>query len=224
MTKKYDDLYQTALLVTNRMTPSVSTLENLRELGIETDDATEAILTGIGMLALAQKAGFPLSDFEGEMPTVCPPETKAYISPKAAKYVEDVLNKKLPVFAYLHTTFLNLAAQCTVLNNKIATIDLLPKLLEVSPQLDDFQILGERGLWLAAQNPEWQNVFLKNTAPQKLHSSEAKTIEILRGIPLKNTPHLYNQVFDLMQKVGLVADNAARVALFWSAFLEEMER
>jgi hypothetical protein len=29
-------------------------------------------------------------------------------------------------------------------------------------------------------------------------------------------------VFDIMRKIGLVEDNAARVALFWSAFLEEM--
>ena len=79
------DLYKTALLGTNRMTPSVSTLDSLREMGIETDDATEAVLTGVGMLGLARKAGFPLVDFEGTLQLPCPMETKKYMSIHSTK-------------------------------------------------------------------------------------------------------------------------------------------
>lgn len=81
-----EDLYKTALLGTDRMTPSVSTL-GVAGMGIETDDATEAVLTGIGMLSLARKGGYPLLDFEGELPTPCPIETKSYMTARAAKYM-----------------------------------------------------------------------------------------------------------------------------------------
>jgi hypothetical protein len=218
----WDDLYKTALLGTNRMTPSVSTLEKLREMGIETDDATEAVLLGVGMLGLAQKAGFPLSDFEGAFPTPCPVETKNYMSQKAAQYVKDVLDKKLPVFAYLHPVFLNLVSDCAVQNNKIAPIHLLPKSLDAAGQPAVLQLLGERGIWLASQNPQWKNVLLKTDKPTKMSAAETSATNLLRGMPLTQTPHSYNQVFDIMRKIGLVEDNAARVALFWSAFLEEM--
>ena len=128
-------------------------------MGIETDDATEAVLTGVGMLALARKAGFPLTDFEGVLPQPCPVETKKYMSLRAANYVKDVLEKKLPVFVYLHAHFLNLVAECAVLNSKIVPIPLLPTLLEalMFPRGTSLLLmLGERGVWLAAQNPQWK--------------------------------------------------------------------
>ena len=220
----WDDLYKTALLGTNRMTPSVSTLEKLREMGIETDDATEVVLLGVGILGLAQKAGFPLSDFEYALSIPCPVETKNYMSLKAAQYLKDVLDKKMPVFAYLHPVFLNLVAECAVQNNKIAPIHLLPKLLDMAVQPAVLQLLGERGIWLASQNPQWKNVFLKQDKPTKMSAAETSAMNLLRGMPLRQTPHLYNQVFDIMRKIGLVEDNAARVALFWSAFVDEIEK
>lgn len=218
----WDDLYKTALLGTNRMTPSVSTLEKLREMGIETDDATEAVLLGVGMLGLAQKAGFPLSDFEGALPTPCPVETKNYMSQKAAQYVKDILDKKMPVFAYLHPIFLNLVAECAIQNNKIAPIHILPKLLDTAGQPAVLQLLGERGIWLASQNPQWKNVLSKQDKPTKMSAAETSATNLLRAMPLTATPHLYNQVFDIVRKIGLVEDNAARVALFWVTVVEEM--
>lgn len=218
----WNDLYKTALLGTNRMTPSVSTLEKLREIGIETDDATEAVLLGVGMLGLAQKAGFPLSNFEGALPTPCPVETKNYMSQKAAQYVKDILDKKMPVFTYLHPIFLNLVAECAIQNNKIVPTHILPKLLDAAGQAAVLQLSGERGIWLASQNPEWKNVFLKHNKPTKMSAAETSATNLLRGMPLTATPHLYNQAFDIVRKIGLIEDNAARVALFWVTVMEEM--
>jgi hypothetical protein len=58
------DLYKTALLGTDRITPSVETCEKLRALGIETDDLTESVLLGIGILAMAERAAPVLVQFE----------------------------------------------------------------------------------------------------------------------------------------------------------------
>jgi hypothetical protein len=233
----WDDLYKTALLGTNRMAPSVSTLEKLREMGIETDDATEAVLTGVGMIGLARKAGFPLSDFEGVLPVACPVETKPYMSLKAAQYLKDVLEKKLPLFHYLHAVFLKLVADCVVQKGKIVPIFLLSDLLDYGTHGTSsvlltsdgtssvlHSMLGERGVWLASQNPKWKNVFLDTAKPIKKSAAETSAMTLLSTLPLTPASHLYNLVFDMMRKIGLVTDNAARVALFWCAFVDEMEK
>ena len=220
----WDELSKTALLGTNRMTPSVSTLEKLREMGIEADDATEAVLTGVGLLSLARKSGYPLLDFESELPQPCIIETKKYMSPNAAKYIQDILDKKIPIYAYLYPAFFQLVADCAVQNNKIVPIGLLPNLLNGSWQLGLEQLVGERGKWLAAQNPKWANVFNDIKKPTKLSASELLGINLLRGLPLTSTSQLYNQAFDIMKKIGLIDENAARVALFWCNIVEGMEK
>ncbi len=219
-----EDLFKTALLGSDRMTPSVSTLEKLREMGIKTDDATEAVLTGVGMLSLARKAGYPILDFEGELPTLCLIETKIYMSARATKYIQDVLDKKIPIYAYLYAPFFQLIAECAELNNKIVPIGLLPTLLNGSEQLGLEQLIGERGKWLAAQNPKWASVLSEQKKPTKLSASETAGVNLLRGLPLKTTTNLYNQAFDILKKIGFIDENAARVALFWCTIVEEMEK
>ena len=219
-----NDLYKTALLGTNRMTPSVSTLEQLREMEINTDDATEAVLTGIGMLALARKAGYTYSSFKGIMPLQYLPETEKYMSSKAAKYIKDIVDKKMPVFVYMHTLFLYLAAECAVQNNKIAPIDLLPSLLNKASHPSVAKILGNRGIWLAEQNPRWKDLLYQKVLPKKMSAIETSTLKLLTDIPLKSIPNMYEKIFDIIKKTGLVDDSAARVALFWCTVVEEMER
>ena len=219
-----NDLYKTALLGTNRMTPSVSTLEKLHGMGIETDDATEAVLLGVGMLALARKAGYPLLDFKGVLPTPCPLDVKTYMYERAANYIQDILDKKIPVYHYLYAPFFQLAAECAAYNNKIVPTVLLPALLNGSWHAGLEQLVGERGKWLAVQNPMWANVFVETKKPTKLATYEQAAVNLLRGMPLKSSTQLYNQAFDIMKKIGLIDDNAARIALFWSALVEEMEK
>ena len=219
-----EDLYKTALLGTNRMTPSVSTLEKLREMGIETDDATEAVLTGVGMLALALKAGHPLLEFISNMPLPCPEETKSYMTPKAAHYVKDVLDKKVPIFTYLQSPLFDLVAVCAVQNNKIVPVELLPLLLDRAWQPSIRLLIGERGLWLAAQNPEWKKLIEKTYTPPKMSVVEVAAVKTLAGMPLQTTPNLYNITFETLKKTGLADETTARVALFWCTVVEEMER
>lgn len=220
----WQDLYKTALLGTNRVTPSVSTLENIRKMGIETDDATEAVLLVVGMLTLAHKAGYPLTPFRHALPTVCPKETKSYMSPKATKYVKDVLDKKVPIFAYLQIPFFNLVAECAVLNHKIVPVELLPELLDKAWLPSIRLILGERGMWLAEQNLEWQKLIKKPFTLPKMAQSEVAGIKILSELPLKASSQLYNRAFEILKKTGLADEPSARVALFWCTVVEEMAR
>jgi hypothetical protein len=219
-----EDLYKTALLGTNRMTPSVSTLEKLREMGIQTDDSTEAVLSGIGMLVLARKAGHPLLDFKSDMPNLCPTETKSKMTPKAAHYVKDVLEKKVPIFTYLQMPLLDLVAACAAQNNKIVPVELLPQLLDRAWQPSIRLLIGERGLWLAQQNPEWKKLIEKTYTPPKMSAAETTAVRMLAGMPLKNAPNLYNTNFEILKKTGLADETVARIALFWCTVVEEMAR
>ena len=119
-------------------------------------------------------------------------------------------------------------AECAALHNRIVPIFILPTLLEAltlsRPTDPALIMLGERGVWLASQNPQWKSVLEVSGKPRKMSAGEVAAVEILRGVSLKSTPNLYNDVFDTMRKIGLIEDNAARVALFWVSFVQEMEK
>ena len=60
------DLIKTALMGTNRMTPSVQTLRVLNAWGIDATDLPEAVLLGIGTADLVQKSGYILPNMPTE--------------------------------------------------------------------------------------------------------------------------------------------------------------
>ena len=156
----WKDLVKTALIGTDKTTPSVSTLVELENLGITTIDSTEAVLQGAGVLTMLRKAGFPLHDYYKEMPQPCAEETKPFCSPKSAQHLREILRGG---FEPALTEFLYYAD----LNNKIIPPEYLPNLFSIA--LKDKKmpahvssVMGNRGAWLATQNIEWSNFLQKN--------------------------------------------------------------
>ncbi len=149
----WKDLVKTALIGTDKTTPSVSTLNELKNLGVITEDNTEAVLQGAGVLTMLRKGGFPLRNFNNEMPQPCAQETKPLCSLKSAQHLREILRG---TFEPALMEFFYYAE----LNNKIIPCEYLPELFTLA--LKDKKIpallcavMGNRGEWLAKQNNDW---------------------------------------------------------------------
>jgi Family of unknown function (DUF5691) len=149
----WQDLIKTSLIGTDKSTPSVQTLEKLKEMGVKADDASEIVLTGAGMLCLMRKGGYPLSDFRGTLPVLCEAETALGCSPKSVSHLKAILygdyEEALEEFLFLLKT-----------HNTVLPAQFLPKLFHycrgnrvlwamVEP------VIGQKGKWLLQQNEDW---------------------------------------------------------------------
>ena len=150
----WHNLRNTALLGTNRMTPSVKTLEELTKLGISIDEPTEATLTGIGTYALAQKAALVLENFEHTMPQTALEETNPYISAQSRQFLMIILENKYKFHVQNQTVLLELYAQTAYTHHKIAPPDVLPIIFTLAVRQMQTNtsaiphLCGERGIWL----------------------------------------------------------------------------
>jgi Family of unknown function (DUF5691) len=149
----WQNLIKIALIGTDKSTPSVSTLDTLKEMGIKTEDVSEAVLEGAGMLSLMRKGGYPLESFKGKLPDTCEKETETYISTQAARYLKEILSGK-------HEAALGEFAFYAQQHKKIISPEFLPQLLNFSRNDKEVwaivhPIIGKRGEWLLEQNNQW---------------------------------------------------------------------
>lgn len=153
----WQDLVKTALIGTDKATPSVSTLENLEKMGIPVVDTAEVVLEGAGVLTMLRKAGFPLFDFKETLPGVCEVEISKTCTSKSAQHLKEILfGKKANLMSEALMEFIFYAQK----NNKILPFEHLPTLFhwfrgdrKMSEILK--AVIGKRGTWLAKQNPDW---------------------------------------------------------------------
>lgn len=153
---KFEELAQVALLGTERQNCSTSTaLTPLGQLESQIDLAqrARALLSLAALCGLHEQVGrLPTTD-RSPMPEPCPPETVTVCGDRAAVLLSRLLTGEFEVL--LHE-WLALAASARV----VASPEFLPKLLHLGaskPGLRGpiFNVLGERGAWLAMQNPDW---------------------------------------------------------------------
>lgn len=155
----WQNIHTTALVGTERKTltpipPTNQLSELLYQLNYT--DPENALLSAAAIIDLYQKAGqIPVTDNQ-PLPTPCQRDDNSNCSPLAAQYLKVMLLKErqqlLPEW---------LAAAAAV--KKQIPAYYLPELLELgrnSPnlRLAIMPVLGKRGYWLAAQNPEWNYV------------------------------------------------------------------
>ncbi|MCA8830404.1 DUF5691 domain-containing protein [Hymenobacter pini] len=121
----------------------------------ETTDHREkqALLTA-GVLSAIRKAGYQPPATAAPETTVAPSETQDSLGPNGTQLLQQLLEGQYPE---LLPEFLTALAD----NQRRAPHQLLVKLLEYArtrPQLHRpaALVLGQRGAWLAAQNPAWQ--------------------------------------------------------------------
>ncbi|MEL6260309.1 MAG: DUF5691 domain-containing protein [Cyanobacteria bacterium J06626_6] len=157
-----------ALVGSNRQTPALPQTSDalaglVRQLDWGSEPAT-AILSVAGTVALYQQVGWRPTSGAGqetdaahwEVPQPCDPDQLPCCSPQVARYLDTLLDEYPQVVAEL----LSLMAE----SGQRVPPKCLPKLLafgaqrsELAPVSGDVlgAVLGRRGRWLAAQNPNW---------------------------------------------------------------------
>jgi Family of unknown function (DUF5691) len=158
----WQDLIKTALIGTDKSTPSVSTLEKLKEMGIKAEEVSEAILQGAGVLTLMRKGGYPLSDFKGSLPEICEKETANLCSNQSVGHLKAILSGE---HEGAFEEFIFLMRQ----NKKVLPAHFLPQILHycrgnrslwsmVKP------VVGNKGKWLMKQNEDWTHLSNQTTS------------------------------------------------------------
>lgn len=176
--KEWKDLAKTALIGTDRVTPSVATLELLEELGVQAQDVTEVVLKGAGIMALLRKGGIELPDFAGSIPNACEPETQRYISSKSISHLKEILRGG-------HSLALNEFLYFAFRNERLIVPDLLPEVFEVAKNDDKAvkilpYVVGNRGVWLANNNADWSLVHKQNSQDEILEPKLTKDQTLLQ--------------------------------------------
>ena len=187
----WQDLVKTALIGTDKATPSVSTLENLENMGIKAIDTAEVVLEGAGVLTVLRKGGFPLNDFKEAMPEICEAENGRQCSSKSAQHLKEILNpKKDRQWGEALLEFIFYAQR----NNKILPFELLPSLFHLfrgDKKMNEIikTVIGKRGTWLAKQNADWfiytneykgENLFFTPLSKEETFMKARELVEILK--------------------------------------------
>ena len=157
------NLVKTALIGTDKSTPSVSTLDTLEGMGVKTDDIAQTVLQGVGILSLMRKGGFPLMDFNGALPEACETEIEQFCSTQSVQHLKEILTGK-------HSEAMGEFAFYAQQYKKIMPPEILPQLLHFSRSNKQLwaivrPIIGKRGEWLLKQNSDWKHLE-KQMAPE----------------------------------------------------------
>lgn len=149
-------LTQVALLGTERQNlPKPGAGGPLNDLLKQVDPAQRerALLTSAALVFGHEQAGRPAAPFSGEAVAAALPEEQARVSPPAGDLVLRILGGE---HSNLLPEWLKMAAAAA----QIAPPEVLPGLLAIGVTKPDWRedilhVLGQRGRWLAAQNPAW---------------------------------------------------------------------
>ena len=153
---KFAELTQIALLGTERQAvavPAVTTALGQLESQIDANQKERALLSLAALSGLHERVGSVAARDFAPLPPVCPAEQQPRASERAGSFLLRMLSGD---FGELLPEWLDLAAKCRLL----APPEALPALLGVGANRAELRemilpVLGERGRWLAAQNPEW---------------------------------------------------------------------
>ena len=125
----------------------------------------EQTLLAAGALALVRKAGFKAPDAPAPAGPLALPETRPTLGPQGKDVLQQLLSERYP--ALLQTYLVSLAQAGRRVPHQL----LVPLLTYAAtrPELHapTTAVLGERGIWLARLNPEWQSLLGAAAAPDQ---------------------------------------------------------
>lgn len=153
---KFAELTQIALLGTERQSisiPPATTSLGRIETQIDANQRERALLSLAALDGLYERIGSLALRDNAPLPQPCPVEQATRISERAGSLLQNLLDGG---FAQLLPEWLVLATEAQL----IAPPETLPPLLNFGASKSELReailpVLGERGRWLAAQNPEW---------------------------------------------------------------------
>lgn len=159
----WEHVASAALMGTARrpFTPSQGSDTPLEQMlgGIDADDAERALLSAAAILVMHRRAGRTLETTDLPLPAPCDLDDLPSGMTRAAKHLSSILtDNKLQLFL---PEWLALAAKL----GQRAPEEHLPELLNIGIKQTKQRpairaVLGKRGHWLAAQNPDWKYVSL----------------------------------------------------------------
>jgi len=146
-------LLRVALLGTRQSTEALPQLD--RGDFPKADNREQQLLLYAGTLALLRKAGFQL--LASPLPAPAPPETRPLLGPSGQALLRQLLSR--PHYRPLLGDYLRAMSE----HQRLVPPALLVKVLgwvkeQPGAALLTEETLGERGRWLAAQNPDWQAI------------------------------------------------------------------
>ncbi|BDI31124.1 hypothetical protein CCAX7_31750 [Capsulimonas corticalis] len=162
--KAWTDLVTSALLGAERAAPTLPAMDGL--LGehlarIAPDDREQAILSAAALLGAYRRAGRLPGAASAPPPSECPPDVQPECRPQTAHLISMTLGKQ---YAATLPEALNLLASA---KRRLPAI-LLPELLDAGRRSRAIRswvqtVADRRGVWLAAQNPEWAYLVPEDT-------------------------------------------------------------
>jgi hypothetical protein len=222
----WDNLVAAALLGTERRTFKLEIEgESAGALkGLEAADAESILLKAAAILATYRRAGYvPIAD-KRPLPPAAEPETLPACSPNVVRYLR-MLMETPQIYQELLTECLQLLAQA----GKRVPHQSLPDVIQLAHGNSRFLpavalVVGQRGLWLIGQHPEWSRksehwsptalLELPTFEPANLwaiplaNPQEAALVERLRD---GNIP-MWNRLYELSNYPSLWTDTL--IALF----------
>ncbi|UOQ77331.1 DUF5691 domain-containing protein [Hymenobacter sp. 5516J-16] len=141
---------------------------NLPESDTHPDYREKQVLLIAGTLSLIRKAGFrpaPAPAFASDIPVVALPDTAPPLGPAGAQLLAQLLEGT-------HAALLRGFLEDLPRHGRRVPHQLLVSLLEYTRSRPDLHaataaVLGQRGVWLAAQNPAWQPIVAGSRAVEE---------------------------------------------------------
>jgi hypothetical protein len=152
----FADLTQVALLGTERQaipTPSPVTAFAQLQAQVDINQRGHALLSLAGLTAQYERVGHRPACDHGAPPLACPPEQRTFVGDRASSLLVRLLAGEHPE---LLSEWLALASRA----NQVASPEALAALLSAGSTTPELRpairrVAGERGRWLANQNPDW---------------------------------------------------------------------
>lgn len=146
-------LVKIGLIGTDRSKISEEMLHKLEEMGIKDEDPARLILKAASTLSMMRKAGVQPKNFEGDLPLATEKHQTTICSKRAIQYLNMILKRNdLPILI----EFLAILKKY----NKSLPPESLPLILNKAVKTPSIwealnPVIGDRGRWLMAQNPNW---------------------------------------------------------------------
>lgn len=153
---KQEELARLALLGTENQSIPSAILEELKSEGLSADQAENMLLADASALLYPiKKAGFPINEYNGDLPERLEGQEELSCSLKSAEHLRLILDGK---FANALPEFI----ACLLENGLTLPTEHLPALLQRKDLNEWWHLLepalGTRGKWLLRQNPQWKKL------------------------------------------------------------------
>lgn len=196
----WQDLVRVSLIGTDKASPSIETMEALQKWGIQSDELSELVLEGAGVLSFLKKGALPLKSFENQDLSNSENEILETVNAQSALHLKEILrggySAAFPEYLYY------LEAR-----NKILPPEYLPEIFHIYrgdsvliPVIA--QRMGKRGEWLAEINDNWNYFNNKNVLYNVHYTSLTPQETIAKGRELVDLFKAYSFIWSDEKKLN----------------------